>query len=203
MLLPYNVYSSHWVLVVVDLKIKNIYFLNPGGVMPSEEETVKNLSHFFLLRDEINMEKLNARNWTVQQLPHFPMQRDSHNCGVYIINYINTLSINPDINQCFVKDECDSFNPEAFRITVQNILLTCSDDVFDLCLLCGLNISDPYVKCNICQRLLHSSNNCAHVNKDKDEFLEQLVKKPIHTFVLYVEIKEILLKAQKTISKLV
>lgn len=159
-LLPYNVFESHWVLVVLQLKENKIYILNPGEMMPPEEEIFKKIKKYFITRDQQNkFEKLNARKWKLDQIPSYPKQSDSYNCGVYVIYYIMTLSLYPNINDSFIssrnKEVSDHFDPEAFRITIQNILLISSKNVFHVCLVCGLNTTQTYIECTICKRWIH------------------------------------------------
>ncbi|CAG9762611.1 unnamed protein product [Ceutorhynchus assimilis] len=125
-LLPYNVFDCHWILIVLYLKENKIYILNPGEMMPSEEKIFKKIKVFFMTRDRQNKyEKLNARKWKLDHIPSYPKQTDGYNCGVFVIYYIMTLSIHQNIGDCFSisNNSQELFDPEAFRITIQNILL--------------------------------------------------------------------------------
>ncbi|OXU17820.1 hypothetical protein TSAR_011407 [Trichomalopsis sarcophagae] len=122
--------SSHWCLIVLDIKKKTFMHINPiekstDGVMKESTE-VYNL--FIKYLNECNVTNdLCAIEW--QQViftEKRPMQKDSVNCGVYVMYYMHCLGNN-------IRMTLD-FDPNEYRKIITQDLLSSSDSMENNCL---------------------------------------------------------------------
>ncbi|XP_048487301.1 uncharacterized protein LOC119692509 isoform X2 [Plutella xylostella] len=88
--------------------------------------------------------------------PKHIIQSDGHNCGVYVIMFIEKIITKGNLNDKF-------FTPQGYRSYLQHCILGHSDCIKDICYICGrsvlsLNNNKTTWKCTLCQRTLH--NDC-------------------------------------------
>mgnify|MGYP006324367491 FL=1 len=89
------------------------------------------------------------------------IQRDSWNCGVFIMHIMRHLDKGTSTNEIF--------NPDEIRAAIKKGLLESSDDMYDDCLYCNKpNIDHFYVQCKDCQRWVHGV--CTHLNLSPEQW---------------------------------
>lgn len=148
-LLPVNSHGNHWLLAVLDLKHHDIYILDPG--YSSQDQFIcQKLNNFFQQRNDLT-------EWTLQpSLPFLPKQQDSHNCGVYVLFYIYIFSRFRKISTVAnYFENTSSFDPEQFRKSLQYVILMASEDVSEICQVCGIDREGSFIKCDNCRRWVH------------------------------------------------
>lgn len=122
--------------------------------MLPQEEIYKAIKNYFVTRDRIHRdEKLNIRKWKIINYQKIPQQvvGDSVNCGIYLIYYISKLAKLKDVEDIVNSD----FDPESYRIIIQNVLLLNSKAMYHKCLYCGKATQETYIQCNVCHRWIH------------------------------------------------
>lgn len=168
-IIPLFVNNNHWTLVILDLETQSIYHLDPGHSGVTESFVFQKIKKFFTTRDRIHKtDKLNIRKWKMIQLHGYPKQNDSINCGIYVLYYILVLSKTNKIESLTETTFTENFDPETFRMSLQSILLLCSENMSDTCLVCGSNENADYVKCSSCKRWVHF-NPCVKFVSDENK----------------------------------
>lgn len=165
--IPYNEKQSHWALIVLDVPNKIINILNPSRMIALQTQMIFEKIRDFLIRVDrlsYNAEKMNYRKWELITDQNCPQQNDFENCGVYVIYYICLLCKNTETNQNeTIFDMYENFDPETFRIVIQNMLLNGSENMINKCIKCGDKDfkHDIFVQCSDCNRWIHRS--CANI----------------------------------------
>lgn len=158
-ILPVNVKELHWYLLVLDLCSKTAYIFDSGGSSYQSKSYFKErIRYFFNLKTKFNgdteMEQM-ADDWQVLEAVNIPKQKNAYNCGVYLLFFVYIVSKMNSISktEAFLKQV--SFDPEQFRLVIQQLLLVRSTDMSMTCLYCGQVVLDKYATCSICKRRYH------------------------------------------------
>lgn len=187
-IMPYLMNQNHWLLIVLDMEEHIIYIINPSDSCLIEEAVVYNkIKRYFVARDRLHdSEKLNIRKWKTCSISKVPKQKsdDIINCGVYVMYYITAFAKCKSMKNFDLTSNIQSFDPEEFRCTVQNVLLITSDVVYDKCLICGTHDDRAYIQCYCCQRWLHITS-CSGLS---DETLPN-IDKPEYSYTCNLCIK--------------
>uniref|UniRef100_A0A2S2N8Z0 Ubiquitin-like protease family profile domain-containing protein n=1 Tax=Schizaphis graminum TaxID=13262 RepID=A0A2S2N8Z0_SCHGA len=180
--------NSHWILVFINFKTKQCYIVDPSSPYDMNDRIPK-------LRFKKLFEKLKS-NVTYgndeQQCPsltpivcpleNIPIQKDTFNCGVYVIYYAFTIMDSSKFSL--------DFDPNIHRKYLKTYLLENSEDMTNICLYCNCH-SDKHrchqedecvewVSCSVCCRWI--AINCIPekdrtVNYDTNDFFCLLCKK--------------------------
>ena len=130
LVMPWNVGGSHWIIAFVDFCTKECFIMDPMGHKINEQERfnklVKGLKLYCSYGEHKWFPKFNLSNHKLQNVP---LQKDSYNCGVYVLYYAITL-MNRD---CFDQ----FFEPMGYRQYLKTYLLENSDFMRDICFYCG------------------------------------------------------------------
>ncbi|KAG5863155.1 hypothetical protein JTB14_037424 [Gonioctena quinquepunctata] len=116
------------------------------------------LNCFFKLlnkrRDESSMTMAGFQIITVKH----SIQIDNYNCGSFILHFIYCILNGFDLDT--------SFDPDKYRLHIQESLLSKSQNMKNACLSCGAIIKEPEkcFKCKACSRLVQ--NEC--LGKDQE-----------------------------------
>ncbi|XP_041823979.1 uncharacterized protein LOC121628739 isoform X2 [Melanotaenia boesemani] len=156
--------SHHWMLVVMLPGEKRSLFLDPLGESTSKINHCKDISRSFM-----RLKGLNASRWKCDTVSH-PIQKDATSCGVYALKFA----------ECIL-----SGLPVAFDNSVKTIhemreqiaicLLENTDDLTELCHLCGLVNGDTHwIGCDLCPRWYH--RNCLK-KKTRKKFVCEVCQK--------------------------
>eukprot|EP00794_Sanderia_malayensis_P001400 gene1400-1546_t len=153
----YNTSNCHWNLVTLKPKEGQIMFLNPMGEQESQtSKLTKNWKVFWRMR----IKALGADDipWNYSPVVH-PKQRDSYNCGIYILKFAEALLLDGNGGSTRFSDSREDL--EKYRKEIAEQLIECSDDKeTGWCSICGLYRSEDseIMACTICSRWIHT--NC-------------------------------------------
>lgn len=158
--MPY-VYRNHWRLMVVNIHNQTIIVIDPERKHACADQN----RAFAAFRNYIQSEKhtfesiLKSMKWKLQTPPvDRPLQIDSHNCGIFIIDYSDCLGEEEPFDLKFV--------PQNYRREIADALLMKSEDLKETCQYCvNTQPNLTMVMCNLCRRWVHAS--CLK-NKFKD-----------------------------------
>lgn len=154
---PCNLSGDHWMLFVADLSQHIIMFLNPLGSIPGWREV-----KLFDLIAKLMNKVLNIQpvlwNWNV---PPYSKQKDSVNCGIYVMWYAEQLATGKSLTESVIPDV---FRHHVFlEITGSCMRRRCYSDQT-----CGVCNDDKPVgdclQCNQCDQWYH----CACVGTTLD-----------------------------------
>ncbi|KAH0552241.1 hypothetical protein KQX54_007595 [Cotesia glomerata] len=152
LLLPYCL-NSHWRLLIVDIKQKQLTLLDPR-LNSTDTDRVKEAFVSFLGQCFVTSPFRILRNidWTLNTGPtERPYQEptDIDNCGVYCMYYLECIYKNTSFH--------DNFNPKQFRETIAHQLILKADNARELCLFCArkFDSADNQLTCSICKRNIH------------------------------------------------
>eukprot|EP00794_Sanderia_malayensis_P004479 gene4479-5073_t len=153
----YNTSNCHWNLVTLKPKEGQIMFLNPMGEQESQtSKLTKNWKVFWRMR----IKALGADDipWNYSPVVH-PKQRDSYNCGIYILKFAEALLLDGNGGSTRFSDSREDL--EKYRKEIGEQLIECSDDKeMGWCSICGFYRSEDseIMACTICSRWIHT--NC-------------------------------------------
>uniref|UniRef100_A0ABD2XAB8 USP domain-containing protein n=1 Tax=Trichogramma kaykai TaxID=54128 RepID=A0ABD2XAB8_9HYME len=152
--MPYC-YATHWMLLILNLKSKTICHLDPfpGGLFPNENRTAFNmLTQYF--RKYLTLKPKTINNlvnidWEMDEIPAIlPKQKDSYNCGIFIIYYMNIIAKDESANL--------NFNADTYRNIVAQFLMENTLPMDTMCLGCLSTKSKLQYECRKCHRKVHS-----------------------------------------------
>lgn len=113
------------------------------------------------------MKGLNTSSWCNLNLDHL-IQKDSFNCGVYIIYFFHKLTKNYNLT--------DFIDINQYRNELKLLLLTKSSNMRDKCLFCRGETTDKnYFTCRLCNRFIH--NKCLLTQMEIDKNVKTKDKK--------------------------
>ena len=149
-LFPANLTGNHWVLFAVETATQTILYLNPLNERPNRDET-KLVNLIMSLLSERFF--LPANRWKLTT-PHHTRQKDSKNCGMFVMWYAYQLSHNKSI--------ITQVDPVAFRSFIFNFLagncMKRNHFLNDSCRVCGMsNSNDRSISCVRCFQWYHCS----------------------------------------------
>lgn len=149
--------DHHYSLIVLDFLQNHFYYIDPLGSTTEKARVMLNKFENFI--DTLNVYQKNYSNLSNINiiLKHHVLQKDSYNCGIYILHFIKCIINNFD----FMSD----FNPDEERIILKNMLLRSSLSMKEYCLQCGRKIMSfaNTSHCQQCKR--YTENNCCKFEK--------------------------------------
>lgn len=168
LLIPMVVMNNHFIVVAADLEENNFSVLDPFGPQSSysnREAIFENFKTFISMpevRSRYQHLRTSNQRWTLTRYL-YPQQTDGFNCGPFILLYIRAV-LN-DINTRYLVGLPD---PNSFRSTLFELLLSSSDDVSKVCLTCACKIVDnsSCIKCDSCDRY-----QCVGCNNSEDRIM--------------------------------
>lgn len=142
--MPILVNGNHWCLIIADCEEKTFALLDPMGDKETQCSSYYNTFQKFL---SYCFPELHHLQWNIKYIRH-ALQKDSYNCGIYILYFFKRLVSNESM--------AETFSPSEFRKDAQSFLLQSSSDMKLKCLFCGQSDqSKKTVSCKQCQRLCH------------------------------------------------
>lgn len=144
-IMPVLINNNHWCLAVADFPKKQFYFYNP--YKSTELETINYFNIF--LKHFKNKTQRNEWTWKVNDC--HATQKDSFNCGIYIIQFAVKIAKEESLLEIIPCNE--------YRNILKTLILKESDNMTDKCLACGrveLNVTADWVQCDTCERWLHT-----------------------------------------------
>ncbi|XP_056007179.1 uncharacterized protein LOC125652353 [Ostrea edulis] len=149
--------SSHWTLVVVEMKNGNIYYYNPCGERVAEMKKIeRNWRKYIQTLQTVFNANLPTRQWRVTNVAH-SLQKDSFNCGMYCLIFADK-HLNNKFEE-LMPITVDDLN--SMRITVADHLMLYEVYLTGCCPKCGFDIADDeYISCCNCQRSYHLRSYC-------------------------------------------
>lgn len=96
--MPFNQNNNHWVLVYIDLRKSEFLYLDPSGSNKGGN-FMKKMNKFLVRYNKKFHTNLNTNLFEATK-NDLPLQRDSFNCGVFVIYYASCIMhrIAPDMN---------------------------------------------------------------------------------------------------------
>lgn len=150
--------NNHWCLVLLDVEKEELYHINPKECREISEQIYEN-KIFGLFKKYLEECKMYVKNnlcsikWKHSKfLEPRPkqMETDSVNCGPYIMQYMHCLGSKMQMPTLF--------DPAQYRIELANDLLSSSEKMQEVCLVC-INTSLPQsrerITCMKCSRWVH------------------------------------------------
>lgn len=155
---PTLINGNHWCLALIDLKRRIFLFLDPLG-----STLEKTTFYFNRLKQFINSynaqtdqdKVLNLNNYRMLVEKHL-RQQDGHNCGPYILYFFNNFIKGIPLNAPRCMD--------SYRYELKKIILQKSDDMTQICLLCGKQAISCNIVCQYCKRSFHLK--CINMDKN-------------------------------------
>ncbi|ESO00478.1 hypothetical protein HELRODRAFT_175918 [Helobdella robusta] len=148
--IPYLLNGNHYCCFVADAEKGTVFFYNPIITGNICEEKLQSL-FFSFLKCYCSFVNCNA-NWIFTPQPKSCEQRDTWNCGIYLIRMLRML------------DSCqqltETFDPDDLRYTYQQEVLQSSEDMTNLCLYCGNTYNDN----DTAESDNHNNNNSNNTN---------------------------------------
>ena len=90
---PINQGEEHWVIVVVNVKAKQMHFYDPLLQLNAKKVELANVNRFFNDLSRIRgLAKLNVPLWAKVVVTDIAKQDDDYNCGVYVLLYAEHIS---------------------------------------------------------------------------------------------------------------
>lgn len=146
---PILINGNHWCLAVVDAKRKTFLFLDPFcSTLEKTTLYFDRFKHFISCYNKCNIQNTLPclKNFQLQLEKHI-IQKDGYNCGPYIVyffhNIINGISLNTP--KCM----------DSYRRALKRSILEKSDDMTEVCLLCGRSAKSSVIACRYCTRKHH------------------------------------------------
>lgn len=150
--LPY-VRERHWCLIVLDVENGTITHYDPmvQGETSRSREAMSKFQKYLTACEAFKPHLLCYLIWTVcYETEPRPIQTDGYNCGIYVMYLMDCLArhIPFDVH----------FDPDAYRLELQHLLLEESQSMKNTCLNCWNEKSKPITfTCISCQRWAHQT----------------------------------------------
>lgn len=172
-LLPLNVNYNHWVLLILDVKNKIIFYLDSANCsIKHESKMIKKflpfLSKAFSNADDKFTKKVENVKWSIG---HFDIyrQNDAINCGVYLLENARQFIENLTVSKILPHN---SFSPNEFRGEIAKMILQKSNKLEPFCVLCHVrHTGGPWVKCFTCDRF--ALYKCISLNPKEQRTYEE------------------------------
>ena len=169
-LFPY-VFKEHWRLFVLDVEAKTIRIFDPIQRNARDKKRAVNAFLRYLSSCKNSQEyvtnNLSDIDWTVtEDMDDRPMRKDSYNCGVYVLHYLDCLAKGKKLTDV-------EFDPASFRKQWMVDLLHLSQSIQYICYLCANDAKEWSVQCQNCKRWTHMKcieqceRNCNDYVKDE------------------------------------
>lgn len=146
-------WNSHFTLVVVDFENKTFSYLDPMGT--TEESTKKMFDKFTKFAQKLNIynnlsNKILVNELRIATINHVK-QKDSYNCGIYVLKFIKSISNRKPLSI--------EFDPNEERNEIKLYLVEKSVDMTNICLKCGKTImnNENVSHCKICKRICENT----------------------------------------------
>ncbi|XP_030266642.1 PHD finger protein ALFIN-LIKE 1-like, partial [Sparus aurata] len=95
---------------------------------------------------------LNPGRWACETLPH-PIEQDETACGVFVLKFAACI-----LRDCQVEFDASPPGINVIREEIAVRLLENTDDLTELCHLCGMQDGDTHwIGCDLCPRWYHRS----------------------------------------------
>ncbi|CAM4530247.1 unnamed protein product [Leuciscus chuanchicus] len=131
--------SQHWMLVVIIPGERRRLFVDPLGERKGKIKHCQDITRSFMRH-----RGLNPSRWACDTLPH-PLQQDATSCGAYVLKFAECIL--GGFPLAFA-NSASSVNTIRQQIAVS--LLENTDDLTDLCHLCGEQDGDTHwIDCDI------------------------------------------------------
>lgn len=128
--------NMHWMMLIIDVTNGFIYFFDPN----SRNNSHARGSHFINKMKQLLDKNIKLKDQT------YPTQTDSHNCGVFILYYAETIIKNNKFDPLF--------DPSLYRNYLKYTVVQNSENFKYACLYCGEDGGE--LKCDVCKRYCHS-----------------------------------------------
>lgn len=165
--IPYY-YQQHWMLLIINIPAKTFEVLDPYDRPNNFQKLLDTLTMYVdKCNHDSTIKRLIPKNLKVVNEIDRPFQKpiDTWNSAAYIMYYMEYIEENKKMDK--------NFNPEEYRETLLNILITQSLEVNRNCLYCFEDSNtDTNMTCIMCKRLLHSK--CFQLDEMETENEEQL-----------------------------
>ncbi|KAG5889408.1 hypothetical protein JTB14_018282 [Gonioctena quinquepunctata] len=160
-------HAGHYTLILTDFPKQTFTYIDPfGSKEDMNNDMFDKLNCFFKLlnkhRDKSSMTMAGFQITTVKHsiittVKH-SIQIDNYNCGSFILHFIYCILNGFDLDT--------TFDPDKYRLHIQEYLLSKSQNMKNACSSCGVIIIEPEkcFKCKACSRLVH--NEC--LGKDEE-----------------------------------
>lgn len=151
--------NSHWIVVFINFKTRQCYIMDPSNPYDIDSRTSKLRFKKVLETLQSNVIYSDDRQCLpltliACPLENIPIQKDTFNCGVYIIYYAFTIMDSSKFSL--------EFDPNIHRENLKTYLLESSEDMTNICLYCNCH-SDKHrcqqedecvewVSCSVCCR---------------------------------------------------
>jgi hypothetical protein len=99
LLLPININNMHWVLIVVNFKIKSINYYDSKSGNSDNGIYYLDLIKNWLVSDNNNLFKENKNHWNLEIINKdlIPQQNNDNDCGIFLCFYMENLSKNKNL----------------------------------------------------------------------------------------------------------
>eukprot|EP00794_Sanderia_malayensis_P011664 gene11664-12869_t len=146
----YHGNNCHWNLIVLKPLNGTLFFLNPLGETRQEiDKITKNWRTFWRNRVK-NLNSLEIE-WQFVPIAH-PKQKDSYNCGIFVLKFAECLMKEDGVNFAHSKEEMQRYRREI----AETLIESSNTDVPSWCRVCGrYNGDNETLSCATCFRWIH------------------------------------------------
>jgi sentrin-specific protease 1 len=121
----------HWFLTCLDLRTRKVLFLDPYPDREPIQEVCQNLLRWLVdevcdKRGESKVIGLEPKEWRIVNCLDIPSQRDSNNCGIYLLLFAHYLSLGRVMN--FTQDDVCIARKRILLSILSSQLYTLPDD---------------------------------------------------------------------------
>uniref|UniRef100_A0A8D8SCB0 Ubiquitin-like protease family profile domain-containing protein n=1 Tax=Cacopsylla melanoneura TaxID=428564 RepID=A0A8D8SCB0_9HEMI len=168
--IPLHYRTNHYTLMFLNFQKREFVYLDPfsvktGNIIKTKilmKNTLQLIKKIISKKSEVTYE-LKLQDWKIcnEKYTHLPDQKDSYNCGVYVIYYARRIiEIVKGLPSGFDVMDTDSEICEKLRPILFEKVLELSDSIHDRCIFCwSSNESNNivYVECGRCRNWIHVS----------------------------------------------
>lgn len=147
--IPYC-YGAHWCLLMLSIDDQTIEHFDPLCLDRGNRAITAFIAFLYQCNSasENNLRKI---QWKVRESSiQLPKQKDSYNCGIFIMYYMDVLAKNEKASLFF--------DPDKYRLEIAHFLMVQKESMKNVCLYCYKREIKDKVTCNKCDRWAH--NKC-------------------------------------------
>jgi hypothetical protein len=158
-ILPWLFNNSHWIVVFINFNTRECYIMDPN--IPYDIDSRKSKICFNQLLKALKSNVIYGVEKNCPSVTHIacplkniPKQKDTFNCGVFIVYYAFTIMNGSNFNS--------EFDPNMYRKYLKSHLLENSEDMTNICLYCSSDTNKhrphpddegvDWVSCSLCCR---------------------------------------------------
>lgn len=137
---------QHFTLLVVNMLQFTYSYLDPLRGSHNSEIIFTKFQKFLKLYNSFRQISLTTYGFQKSNINQC-YQKDSFNCGIYVIFYVNSLLSGTALDE--------EIKPNEYRVFLQTLLIRSSENMTNLCIECAGNLGEKFLKCVVCLRGTH------------------------------------------------